>query len=141
MARETFAEAQIPANGAADVPYADHRQISRGLMGHAGECFVGQVTGAGGAGGTLSAVPFEPAVIEIINEAGAAPALTKYVNLASGVIGVQIILAAADATGTAPAITQAGANDWDILLNTADAPDTEVVTVIVYGVRDTDGGL
>jgi hypothetical protein len=142
MARETYAEAQIPATGAEDVPYADHRAIARGLMGHATECFVGQVTGAGGAGGDLAGIPFEPAVVEIINEAGAAPAYTKYVMLGTP-IGVQIILGALDATSEAPAVAEVAGppKTWTLTLDTADAPDAEVATVIVYGVHDTDGGL
>ncbi len=140
MARETFAESVIPAEGKDDVPYADHRAIARGLMGRVCEAIIGTVLGAGGAGGSLLLVPFEPAVIEIINAAGATPAFTKYVMLGTPE-GVQIILGALDATAEAPAVTQVGANDWTILLNTADAPDGETVLVTVYGVRDVTPGL
>jgi len=140
MARATHAEAQIPATGSEDVPYADHRAIARSLMGHAAECFVGQVTGAGGAGDTLANVPFNPGVIMTFNEAGAAPSVSWYAMLATP-IGVQTILAVADATSEAPAVTDNGDGTFDVLMDTADAPDGEVATVVCFGVRDTDGGL
>ena len=140
--RESHAESAIPT-GVESPVYLDAKQIARGLGRHLTEAFIGQVTGAGGAGGTLSGVPFNPGVIEVINEAGAAPAFTKYAMLASGAIGVQIILAAADATAAAPVVSSVAGPPvtFDVLLDTADAPDAEVVTVICYGVREGNGSL
>jgi hypothetical protein len=142
MARETFMEAQIPT-GVESPVYLDARQISRGLSQHLPEAFIGQVTGAGGAGGTLSGVPFDPAVVEIINEAGATPQWAKYVFLGSGTIGLSVVLAAADATANAPTVTRVPGPPvtFDVGVVTADAPDAEVVTVICYGMRDVNGGL
>ncbi|HET6494946.1 MAG TPA: hypothetical protein VFH61_06235 [Thermoleophilia bacterium] len=143
MSRETYIESQIAANSPSAQPqYLDAAQIARGLGQHLTECFIGQVLGAGGVGGTLTGIPFNPAVIEIINEAGSAPAFTKYVMLATP-IGVQIILAAADATSEAPAVSAVAGppRTWSALLDTADAPDGETVTVICYGARDVNGSL
>jgi hypothetical protein len=143
MAREQFADSTIPENGAAQVPYKDNRELINGTLKHTAEVFIGQVTGAGGAGGTLAGVPFDPAMIETINEAGAAPSNSKYAMLATGAIGVQIILGALDATSEAPVVTRVPGPpvSFDILIDVADAPDAEVTTVICTGARDIGGGL
>jgi hypothetical protein len=134
-------DASIPASGAEGVPYFERRELINGVLAHSAEMFIGQVLGAGGVGGELTEVPFEPAVIEIINEAGATPTWTKHVNLGSGFIGLAVAAAAADATANAPTLTEVGDNDWTVGLVTGDAPDGETVTVICYGARDVNGGL
>jgi len=142
MARETFRESAIPT-GVQSPVYLDARQITRGLGQHLPEAFVGQVTGAGGAGGTLAGVPFDPAVVEVVNEAGAIPTWTKHVMLTGGAIGIAVAAAAADATATAPTITRVAGPPvtFSVALTTGVAPDAELVTVICYGVRDVNGGL
>lgn len=141
MARETFMETQIPT-GVESPVYLDAKQIARGLGQHLAEVFIGQVTGAGGAGDTLSGVPFDPALIETINEAGAAPSTSKYVMLATP-IGIQTILGVLDATSEAPVVTRVAGPPvtFDVLIDVADAPDAEVVTVICYGAKNVNGGL
>lgn len=141
MARATAREAAIES-GAETPVYQDQRQVVRKLGAHLEECFMGQVTGAGGAGGDLAGIPFEPALVEIINEAGATPAWAKYAMLATP-IGVRIAAAAVDATADAPAVAVVAGppQTWTLTLDTADAPDAETVTVIVYGFRDVAGSL
>lgn len=138
--RETARE--LAVEEATQTPiYQDQKQIVRKLGAHLTECYLGQVLGAGGAGGALTGIPFQPAVIEIINADGATPAFTKYAYPAGVGTGVQIILGALDATAEAPVLSQVGPGDWTATLNTADAPDAETVTVIVYGFRDVAGSL
>lgn len=141
MSREAWMDGQVPASGAEQVPYKDNRELINGTLRHMAEMYMGQVLGAGGAGGSLLNVPFEPAAIEIINEAGATPTWIKYVNIGGTLIGVTVAAAVADGTANAPALTEVGDNDWTITVDTADAPDGETVTVIVYGFRDIAGGL
>lgn len=141
MAREAWMDSQIPETGAEQVPYKDNRELVNGALRHMAEMFCGQVLGAGGAGGDLLNVPFEPAAIEIINEAGATPTWIKYVNINGTLIGVTVAAAVADGTANAPTLTEVGDNDWTIGVDTADAPDGETVTVIVYGYRNIAGGL
>lgn len=139
MSRETHAELQIPANGAADVPYADHRAIARGLLGHVGEAFIGQVTGAGGAGGSVTGVPFEPAAILAMNEGGVAPA--THVSIFSPTAAHGTIILATAANATPPTLTKVGDGDWTVDFPVGMLPDGEVMTCLIFGVRDTDGGL
>lgn len=139
MARETAREVAIEA--AVETPiYQDQKQIVRKLGAHLTECFMGQVLGAGGAGGDLENVPFEPALVEVINEAGATPTWWKFAMLGTP-IGLTVAAAAADATGNAPTLTQVGEGDWTVELDTTVAPDGETVTVVCYGFRDVDGSL
>jgi len=142
MSRESHAEAQIPADGGEATPYPDMYKVARSFMQHSSECFVGQVTGAGGVGGVLTGVPFNPAIIETINEAGSAPSHSKYVMLATP-IGIQTILAVADATAEAPVVAEVAGppKTWSVTIDVADAPDGEVTTVICWGVRDVNGSL
>jgi len=139
MARETFAEAQIPAEGKDDVPYADHRAIARALMGRATESMIAQGTGAGGAGFAIVNVPFEPAALLAINQAGAAPALHHSIYSPTPAHTTTILAVAANATPAV--ITQVADNDWTVTLTTAMAPDAEVVTVLLLGVRDATPGI
>jgi hypothetical protein len=132
-------EAQIPT-GVERPVYQDSRDIVRGFGQHIPEMFIGQVTGAGGAGGSLLNVPFEPILMEVINEAGATATWHKFVNFGTP-IGISIAAAAADGTANAPTVTRVGANDFTVALNTTVAPDAEVCTVICYGIRDVNGSL
>lgn len=124
------------------VPYQDQRELVRRLGAHLPEAFMGQVTGAGGAGGSLLNVPFQPALIEVINEGGATPTWHKFAYPDGGsALGVSVAAAAADGTSNAPTLTQVGAGNWTIALNTTVAPDAEVCTVIVYGFKVVAGSL
>jgi hypothetical protein len=108
-------------------------------MGHVSECYIGEVLGAGGVGGTLTEVPFQPAYVRVLNADGATPAVTEAV-FSTNPAHITVILAAA-LQATPVALTQVGENDWTITLPTALAPDGETVVVVAFGVRDTDGGL
>jgi len=133
-------DTQIPANGAAQVPYKDNRELINGTLRHMSETFIGKVTGAGGIGGSLLNVPFEPAEIIAINQAGGTPAYYHSVFASDAAIHMSIILAAA-ANANPPTKTKVGTGNWTVGLTTQMAPDTNVVTVIVRGSRDIAGGL
>lgn len=139
MSRETYAESQIPT-GVADVPYADQTKVARGYLKHSPECFIGQVTGAGGVGGELTGVPFEPAIVEVLNQAGAVPAYHKSIFASSGAVHATIAAATA-ANATPPVLTQVDENDWTVALPVGMLPNAEVATVIVWGVRSVGGSL
>jgi hypothetical protein len=108
-------------------------------MGHAAECFIGQVLGAGGAGGTLEGVPFEPAVI-IVSEA-TGPTLTLSVRGGLLAADVEVLMTTGAVNANVPVVSQDGEGDWDVALPTALAPDGDTATVVIWGVRDTNGGL
>lgn len=140
MARESAREVAI--QDATSTPiYQDQRQIVRQLGAHLAECFIAQGDGAGGAGFEVTNVPFQPAVIEAINEGGATPTVSKFVYATSGTVGVAVAAAAADGTANAPTLTKVGNGDWTVSLPTALAPDTETVTLIMWGARDVGGSL
>lgn len=139
MARETAREVAIQDAVATPI-YQDQKQIVRGLGAHLTETFVGKVTGAGGAGGSLLNVPFEPAEVICLNQAGATPTFFHSVFASDAAVHLSIAAAAA-ANANPPVLTQVGAGDWTVALPTAMAPDAEVVTVIVRGCRDVAGSL
>lgn len=137
MTRATNREQQIPK--ATESPkYLDARQIARELGAHLAEVFVGKVTGADGEGATLEGVPFEPAVVEAINEGGSTPAWYKSVFATSGAVHLEV-LAAADENSNPPTLTENSPTDWDIAFPTEMAPNDETLTVVVYGFRDVNG--
>jgi hypothetical protein len=143
MPRETARELAIEPATETTI-YQDQTDIVRKLGAHLAEKVMVQGTGAAGAGFTITGLPFEPAEIEAINEAGATPALHKWVYPDGGsALGVSIAAAAADGTANAPGITrQAGPPvTWDVAVNTTIAPDTEVVTLLITGFRVVGGSL
>ncbi len=138
--RETHREAQIP--DATELPkYHDAREIVRRFGKHLPEVFLGSVTGAGGVGGDLENVPFEPAIVEVINAAGATPAHAKSVFPDTGTAQHILITAAVANNGNPPTLTQVAENDWTIGLPTQLAPNGETVFVIAYGFRADGGSL
>lgn len=137
--RESHAELQIPT-GRQDVPYGDQRTLVNGVFRHQTEMFIGKVTGAGGVGGALTGVPFEPAYIKCLNEAGANPAVYDSVFASDAAIHTETILAVA-INANPPVVTRVGAGNFTIALPTEMAPNTEVVTVLVFGARDLAGSL
>ena len=138
--RSSYAAQQIPASGSVDVPYVDQRTLVQGILRHSAEKYVQKITGAGGAGGSIAAVPFQPAIVEAINQAGGAPAYYKSVFASDAAIHMSVILATA-ANATPPVLTDNGDGTWKVALPTAMAPDGEVVTVVITGVNDIAGGL
>lgn len=138
MSRESYMESQIPT-GVESPVYLDGRQISRGLGQHLSEAYVAQGTGAGGVGFAVLNVPFEPAVIVALNPAGAAPAVHHSIFSPTPAHTTTILAAAANATP--PTLTKVADNDWTITVPVGMAPDGEVLTLLVYGVRDIGGSL
>ncbi len=138
MARESFAETQIPAAGKTDIPYPDHVAVVRKLGQHLTEAYVAQGVGAGGTGVDITGVPFSPAYMRL-SEA-TAPLLQEQWHLSDGtVVGINSITgadAAADAT-----VTKVGTGDYTVSLPTGVAPDGDTVTCIFYGARDVGGSL
>jgi len=139
MARQTWIESEIPT-GVESAVYLDARQIARALGKHNAECFIGKATGAGGVGGSITGIPFEPAVVQAINSAGAAPAVHDSVFASSGAVHVTTILAVA-ANATPPTKTKVADNNWTLAFPVGMLPNAEVMTAVIYGVRDVAGGL
>lgn len=136
MARETAREVAIQDSVATPI-YQDQRQIVRGLGAHLTEMYAAKVVGAGGAGGSITEVPFEPAVIEVYEPTG--PTMVKSIFAADGAVHIDAITGAANATP--PTKTQVGEGNWTVGLPTALAPDGDTATVLIYGFRDVAGSL
>jgi len=136
--RESFAEAQIPT-GVESPVYLDARQIARALGRHMTESYLAQGTGAGGAGFTVLNVPFEPARIKAVNPAGVAPAVHESYFTPTPAHTTTILAVAANATP--PTLTKVGNNDWTVTVPVGMAPDGEVLTLLIEGVREGNGSL
>jgi hypothetical protein len=136
--RETARENAIQA--ATETPiYQDQRQIVRQLGAHLTEAFIGQVVGAGGAGGAIENIPFEPAIIEVYEPTG--PTASKLIR-GGGLAADVAVNAISGAVNATPAVvTQVGPGNWTVTLDTAEAPDGDTATVIIYGVRNVGGSL
>jgi hypothetical protein len=138
--RDSAAVAAIPARGADSVPYATHRELAQGLLKHLTESFAGFILGAGGVGGSLLGIPFQPTAILLMDTttpllqlmAPTTPAGTfKHVNVAT----------AAAAAVAIPAATKAVDGTWTQTLPTTLAPDGVTVTLLILGFRDVGGSL
>lgn len=145
MPRETARELAI-ADSTETAVYQDQKQIVRTLGSHVVEAYMLQGDGAGGAGVTFTGVPFEPAKLEVMNEAGATATHSIYFYPDGGTaIGVDVAAAVADGTANAPTITRvvaaSGAVTWTIVVPTAVAPDGETVTVLATGFRAVASSL
>jgi len=138
--RDTYLDRQIPTP-IQQIPQPDHSRVSRVIAKHAAERYLGTVLGAGGVGGSLLLVPFQPAILRIINAAGATPRVSESYFPAGGTARhISTILAVA-VNATPPVLTQVAAGNWTIALPTALAPDGETVIVEVIGFRDVGGSL
>lgn len=130
--RQLAADAEIPTPKQA-TPYPDHQKVSSGYLKHMTECFVGTITGAGGAGGTLD-VPFDVGMVEIINPAGTPRGRLLCVgnNLQYNTI--------TKAAGTGLSVANdANGKPRRVTVAVALAADAEVVQVIAWGFRDIGG--
>ena len=136
MSRTTYSEAQIPT-GAQDVPYATQRDIATKFGKHTTEAFVGEVVGAGGAGGDLTGIPFDPAIVLISEATG--PALQLQVPGSAGDVDINMITGAAAGTAIPAAVAQANGT-WTISLPTGLAPNGDTVSCVCLGFRE-DGSL
>ena len=137
MARQSYAESIVPAAGKDAIPYRDQRELANGSLRHAMDGYCGQVLGAGGAGGSLAGIPFEP--MEIIVSEATGPTLVLQVRASSGDVNINMITGAANAS--LPVVSQAVDGSWTIALPTALAPDGDTATVLVHGYRDIAGSL
>lgn len=142
MARETYRESQIQTPTQTPV-YQDQEQIVRRLGSHLGEMFAGQVTGAGGAGGDLEGIPFEPAAVLVYNLDAGTPFAQFAPPQRLGTAAEQLNIGAAAGPGSAaiPAGVKQEDGTWTLSLPTAIAGDGDVVEVIVWGFRDVGGSL
>jgi hypothetical protein len=143
MARQTYTDADIK-DGADSVPYKDHREMVNGTLKHMAEMFMQKVTGAGGAGGAVTSIPFEPAIVEVWGVDSLS--LFKSYFASDTAVHFSLIDTGAGATdlaanATPPVVSQDGDQDWDIDLPTEMAPDSEEVVVVVWGFRDVNGSL
>lgn len=129
MPRDNYAQSQIPTSQEA-VPYADHREIAQGLGRHMTDSFVGEVVGAGGVGGPLAGIPFEPAVIYLSEATG--PSLQLQLPGSAAKVDINLITGAAASTAV-PNATQEVDGTWTIDLPTALAPDGDTVSAWCLG--------
>jgi hypothetical protein len=98
--------------------------------------YAGEVVGAGGAGGVLSGIPFEPAVLLMSEATG--PLLQWMLPGSSGQVDINGITGAAAAA--APVVAADGA-DWKVTLPTGIAPDGDTVSVLCVGLPKAGGSL
>ena len=138
MAREAYAQKQIPAEGKDNVPYLDSRQLANGMLRHMTESFVGEVLGAGGVGGVLENIPFEPAAILVSEATG--PFLQLQLPGSAAKVDINMITGAA-AGGAIPAATLEADGLYDLALPTGMAPDGDTASVLILGFRDVGGSL
>ena len=137
MARKSAMDNAIPT-GVQSAVYQDARQLAAGLLGYVHEAFIGQVLGAGGAGGNLDDVPFEPAVIIALEPTGPTGTLMIRGMTVSDVKVNLITLAAATVF---PTISQLSATSWRVACPTALAPDGDTTTIVCFGVKNATSGL
>lgn len=138
--RETHAGLQADGfQGRTDVPYAQRAEIANALLRHATETFVGQVVGAGGAGGAIVNVPFEPSIILMSEATG--PTLSLLVRGGGLAADVAVDMVLGGVNATPAVVTQVGPGDWTVTLDTAEAPDGDTATVVILGFKQAGGSL
>jgi hypothetical protein len=136
--RKTFRERQIPT-GVESAIYQDPRQIVRHLGSLLTETYLAKVTGAGGAGGVIEGVPFEPAVIQAFRITDTA-AFYKSVLATDGALHLQVIAAAGE-NDNPPTIEEQEDGTWNVTIPTQMAPNDAVVVVEIRGSRAVEGSL
>lgn len=139
MARKSYAEQQIPATDTESVPYATRREMANGFLGHIAEKFVGEVTGAGGVGGELTGIPFEPAIVDLYDVS--VPLMQRQIPGSSAAIDVNLIDGTAAANALVVAVDDASVPSWKVTLDVNLAPNAAVVSVVCTGVRQVRGSL
>lgn len=136
--RSSYQDTQIPAPTEQPL-YLDPHKIARGLCKHMTEHFMGTVTGAGGAGGSLTGCPFKPAIIRIVNAAGATPRTNDSYFPDGGTARHVSTTTAVATNANPPTITEVSSTSYTIGVPSALAPDGEVVVVECIGFRATGG--
>lgn len=142
--RQSALQNLIPAGGADAVPYPNHHEVTNGYLKHAVEMYSGSIVGAGGAGGVLSDIPFEPAIVDIHKTAATSifqrrligPAGAVDINMKDGTAAGSPIAVAVDNDGT-----DGNPKTWKVTLVTGLAPDAATVIVVCTGFRDIGGSL
>jgi hypothetical protein len=136
--RDTYAETQIPAAGHESPPYIDQREIVNkfGLL--YTEAFVGEILGAGGAGGSLANIPFQPAVIVLSEATG--PLLQLQVPGSGGAVDINMITGAAAGAAIPAAVKQADGT-YTLSLPTGLVPDGDTASLLILGFREGANGL
>lgn len=129
--RELAMDGQIPTSKQA-TPYPEHEDVTRKYGKHMTECYAGQITGAGGIGGTLD-LPFDPGYVRVVNGAGTPRIRELFVGS-----GVQAAGTGVAGTGLSVAADAAG-KLRRVSLAVAMAANGEVVEVIAWGFRDVGG--
>ena len=137
MGRSSYAESQSVGRGVNGVPYSDHKEIANTLR-HAAEVFVGNVTGAGGVGGVLSGIPFEPAIIDLYEPAG--PVMQRDLPGAGGT-RVKVNLITGAAAATAFVIATDGPGFWKVTFAVGHIANAAVATIVCTGFRSVGGSL
>lgn len=129
--RTLASDGEVPT-GKQATPYPDHQKVNNGYLKHNAEAFAGEITGAGGVGGTLD-LPFDPGFVLAINGAGT-PRL-RYLFVGTT---VQRGLDAAAATGLSIA-NDANGKPRRVTAAVALAANGEVVQILAFGFRDVNG--
>ena len=136
--RQSYAQDQVPTQGKDAIPYPSWLEIVQKIMKHGAEAFVGEVLGAGGAGGDLAGIPFEPAVIVLSENTG--PLLQLQVPGSAGKVDINMISGAAAGTAI-PAAVQQPDGTWTLSLPTGLVPDGDTASLVILGVRQVGGSL
>lgn len=136
--RESYAQKQIPAEGKDAVPYPGWREIVQLLGLHGVEAFVGEVLGAGGVGGVLENIPFEPAVILVSEATG--PLLQVQLPGSAAKVDINMITGAAAAVAIPDATLEADGL-YDLALPVTIVPDADTASVLILGFRDSNGSI
>lgn len=139
MARKSFAELQLPTSGAQSVPYPTYRAVASKYLSHSTDSYVGEVTGAGGVGGSLRGIPFQPAIVDVYEPV--APLAQRQIPGSAGAIDINLITGAAAAAAIVVAVDDPTVPSWRVNLVAGIAVNGRVVHVVCQGFRDQGGSL
>jgi hypothetical protein len=139
MARENYAQTQLPTDGKSGIPYPDYHKIVQGLLLHGSEAFCGTVTGTGAA--IEVETPFDPAAVILFNRTD--PTLALKLPGMAGDDCMKLTDAPALTYVTANGVTLSVASGKGFTIGTdADLNvAAEVIEYIAFGVRDVGGGV
>ena len=141
MARESYAQTQLPETGKTDVPYPDYHKIVQGLGAHQAEVFYGTVTCEDPIAALDVELPFDPAhVIVLRMTEAAAPVQLEHF---AGMTAAHGFLSIADGTNsliTSDSITL-GTKTFEIGANSSIQVADAVLLYIAFGGRDVNGSL
>ncbi len=135
--RSSYAESQIPTTGKDDIPYPSHNKLAT-MFRHGAEMYVGEVLGAGGVGGVLDNIPFEPAIVDVYEPV--APVMQRSMPGSAARVDVNGISGAAAATAV---VIGAGttAGTFKVTLAVGHVANGRTATVVCTGFRQLGGSL